>query len=482
MKTMKNTITLSILALLLTVLGSNISFAGKPTDGGGGKKVNVESAFPNSVVQTQEEDVTILGSGFDNGSTVKFLVTGTTDDSQIEVGPAQFISSTELKVHVKTTGSTATVDYDIEVQATSGRKGKGTTLFKVQQAEITNSCSDYTSDFPAFAYTVTKRTRKGVSGTDVYLSNADGDCSILVHTTNYTFNIWLKYKQIGNSGIIAWSQAKDENAGRRDPDIDRIKMLRFNLYGKEIISALPLSSTDVYVNTFPGNTSFNGVSISPDGTKIIYAAEEVLGSDFINSLNELNINGCSSNCANNRIFTSIDSFVDFISYNFAGDRVYFIHGIYDLYAPGVGGSTVSFIEYTDGTWTTPRIVLADNAIRYDPNNGADVSFSDVSVANVDLEDDGSFEEAVSFRVDNSALNLSTTEVVDTTNCSATGAGPCLQSGESFIILDGIPGYHGDLTNSESLLCSLNGNISEYDLVSGGFRTVINDADKADAPN
>ena len=59
MKTMKNTITLSILALLLTVLGSNISFAGK-----GGKKVNVESASPGSVVQTQEEDVTILGSGF----------------------------------------------------------------------------------------------------------------------------------------------------------------------------------------------------------------------------------------------------------------------------------------------------------------------------------------------------------------------------------------------------------------------------------
>ena len=47
MKTMKKIITLSTIALLFSVLGSNTSFAGKPTGGGGGKKVNVESASPS---------------------------------------------------------------------------------------------------------------------------------------------------------------------------------------------------------------------------------------------------------------------------------------------------------------------------------------------------------------------------------------------------------------------------------------------------
>jgi len=346
-----------------------------------------------------------------------------------------------------------------------------------------NSCSDYASDFPAFAYTVQKSARKGTSGTEFYLSNADGDCSILIYTTSYVFNIWLKYTQVGNSGIIAWSQAKDENASKKEPDIDRIKMLRFNLSGKEIINALPLYSTDVDVNTFPGNTGFDGVSISPDGTRIVYAAGEVSGSNVIHSLNELNINGCSSNCLNNRIFASVDSHVYFLSYNVAGDRIYFIHGIEDLYGPGMGGHTVSFVEYADGNWSSPRIVLADNNDRYDPvNSGADVSFSDISVANIDLENDGSFEEVVSFRVHNSALNRSTIELVDTTNCGDSGTGTCLQTGDSYVLLDSLAGYHQDLTDSETFLYSLDGNIWEYDLNTDFGRIVVQGAVLADAAN
>jgi len=176
MKTMKKIITLSIAVLLLAALGTNVSFAGKPGGGGKGGKVTVESATPNSVIQTNEEDVTIVGAGFDSGSSVRFLVTGTTDDTQIEVGPAQYVSSNELKVHIKTNGSTATVDYDIEVQATSGRKGKGTTLFKVKVSE--DSCETSTEKEPAIVYlTETEKTgpRKDFVYTrDIMLSSADG--------------------------------------------------------------------------------------------------------------------------------------------------------------------------------------------------------------------------------------------------------------------------------------------------------------------
>jgi len=482
MKAMNKIITSSISALLLAALGANISFAGKPTGGGGGKKVAVESATPNAVIQTAEEDVTILGSGFDNGSKVRFLVTGTTDDSQIEVGPAQYISSNELKVHIKTNGSTATVDYDIEVQATSGRKGKGTTLFKVQQSGDPTSCEHKNSAFPAFAYVNNRVNHRGRSEQSFYVSNADGDCSILIHTSTYDGTISLKYTQVGNSGIIAWSQHKDENAGRKDPDIDRIKMLRFNLSGKQVVSDLPLSSTDVYVSTFPGNGGFKGVSITPDGTKIVYSAGEVSENYITESLNELNIAGCSANCWNSRIFDSTDSYHHFLSYNVAGDRLYFDHLIYDLYGPGIDVDTVSFIEFDGANWSSPRIVLQSSNDRYDPvNYGADVSFSDISVANVDLENDGSFEKVVSFRVYNSALNLSTTEIVDTTNCAVSGPGTCLQSGESFILQNSIDGYHCDLTNFETLLCT-DGNIVEYDLVTGVYRTVTSENGMVDAAN
>lgn len=220
MKTMKNTITLSILALLLAVLGSSISFAGKPTDGGGGKKVNVESAFPNSVVQTQEEDVTILGSGFDNGSTVRFLVTGTDDEMQAEVGPAEYISPNELKVNIKTNGSTATVDYDIEVQASSGRKGKGTTLFKVESAEVT--CTGMESKTPEIVYLTAFDMTEEIHTQDIYLSTGSGcdqfllldDAVELIPTSGDPRDfrgeylkavIGLRLDVEGNMGVVTWT-------------------------------------------------------------------------------------------------------------------------------------------------------------------------------------------------------------------------------------------------------------------------------------
>jgi len=130
MKTMKKIITLSIAMMLLVALGTNISIAGKPSGGGKGGKVTVESATPNSVIQTKEADVTITGTGFDDGSTVRFLVTGTDDGDQIVVDPLkyEYIDSKNMKVHITTTGSTLPVDYDIEVQAVS-RESQDTHVF-----------------------------------------------------------------------------------------------------------------------------------------------------------------------------------------------------------------------------------------------------------------------------------------------------------------------------------------------------------------
>jgi len=199
--------------MLLAALGTNIGFAGKPGGGGKGGKVTVELATPNSVIQTNEEDVTIVGTGFDNGSSVRFLVTGTTDDTQIEVvGPATFISSTELKVHIKTNGSTATVDYDVEVQATSGRKGKGTTLFKVQQVET--ACSGFESKEPSIAFLTGADTNGEIETKDLYLSSESGCDQYLLAEDVVQYMpegriwikmvTWLRLSVRDNVGVVTW--------------------------------------------------------------------------------------------------------------------------------------------------------------------------------------------------------------------------------------------------------------------------------------
>ena len=122
-----------ILAILVFLTGSVLwhdsAFAGKPT------KITVTAANPNSALQGTELDVVISGSGFGHGSSVRFLVAGTNDDTQVEVqGTVTFDENTgDLTAFINVL-STATIDfYDIEVRASSGRRGKGTDLFQVNQ-------------------------------------------------------------------------------------------------------------------------------------------------------------------------------------------------------------------------------------------------------------------------------------------------------------------------------------------------------------
>jgi len=98
-------------------------------------KVTVASAYPSEAFQGEELTVSVSGSGFDSGSTVGYLVTGTTDASQVDVLVVEFISPSELRTFIRPKTNALVTDYDIEVRTTSGRKGKGTTLFRVKQKD-----------------------------------------------------------------------------------------------------------------------------------------------------------------------------------------------------------------------------------------------------------------------------------------------------------------------------------------------------------
>ena len=132
-------------AILLGLTGSLLwpgsVFAAKPT-----KDVDVTAADPGFALQGQDLNVTIIGSGFDRGSTVRFLV-GDEDDAQVEViGEILFVKENgkpdKLIVPIHVLNAAPLVLYDVEVRTSSGRRGKGTGLFRVYEFNATESRSE----------------------------------------------------------------------------------------------------------------------------------------------------------------------------------------------------------------------------------------------------------------------------------------------------------------------------------------------------
>jgi len=132
-------------AILLGLTGSLLwpgsAFAAKPAE------VDVAEANPAFALQGEDRDVTISGSGFDDGSTVRFLVTGTRDDAQVEViGEILFVKENgepeKLIVPIHVLNAALLDFYDVEVRTSSGRRGKGTGLFRVQKFNDTESRSE----------------------------------------------------------------------------------------------------------------------------------------------------------------------------------------------------------------------------------------------------------------------------------------------------------------------------------------------------
>jgi len=123
-----------IALLILGMGGYQTVFAAKP--------LTVTSAFPAEAAQGQTLYVTISGSGFDaTVNEVNFLVPCDTDSCDPEntggvtTSEILVINPKELEVKVSIKQDATAVLRDIQVKTTSGRGGKGTTLFNVQQSE-----------------------------------------------------------------------------------------------------------------------------------------------------------------------------------------------------------------------------------------------------------------------------------------------------------------------------------------------------------
>ena len=96
-------------------------------------QIKVTAATPSSAYQgTISLDVVVSGAGFDNSAKVQYFVSGTTNPGGITVKNVVFRNSKELVTTIDVADTALLANFDIQVTLSSGRKGKGTTLFSVK--------------------------------------------------------------------------------------------------------------------------------------------------------------------------------------------------------------------------------------------------------------------------------------------------------------------------------------------------------------
>ena len=295
------------------------------------------------------------------------------------------------------------------------------------------SCASKSSTFPAFAYTRLNAGKRSVSSIDFYLSNADGDCSILIHTANVNENeVDLSYRQIGNYGVIAWSQGRDETQDRKSAAKDNfvIRVLRFQVKDKEVFSVQPVETV---ANSGDPYIYFESMDLSTDGNSIVFIhSDSVVYGTYIQTIREIDILNCSSNCSQSVIYaqSSIEGLLSSISYGASSDRVYY-SGTFKSSSGDPRGSQgfISFIEDQRGSWSAPRELTYEGNGSYGNDFSGSITFWKLDAALVDFGN-GDLTEAVSYRFNNIATGQDDVHVIDVGTCSASGSGDCLNSSES----------------------------------------------------
>jgi hypothetical protein len=431
--------------------------AGKPD------KVTVTSAFPDSAIQGDMTEVEIDGTGFDAGSTARFIVTDTRDDTQIDVNEVTFdVVTKKLKAKIKVKDAALPVEYDIEVTTSSGRRGKGTTLFRVREkAGEEDPCVAKTSYFPAFAYCVMYDTGQDL-GFDIFLANADGDCTVQIYSADDSFRCDISFRYFENgsdsgTGKIVWSLHHD---GPDTSSLPVIRMLEFNVVNQEVVESLPLNSNVIYTGpyTFPVGTSYDA-ELSPKGDSVMFHEYDNQDTGFDTYyLNELDISDCTGpDCVTRLMQFGHDThYAAYSEYSLAHERIYFLLSNFDLDFT----RRFAYVDKVGESWSEPTIIQS-----YDENVVA------LDVGLWDWDDDGFAEEVVSVAIDQGR-----TEYVQIWGCLSPGENPCL-------VLDSIEGRKGSFKSIDGIPAFLHLSrgsknkrtgpaILEYDLISGSVRHLI----------
>jgi hypothetical protein len=214
-------------------------------------QVKVTAATPSSTVQgTVSLDVVVSGSGFDSTSKAQFFVTGTTNLGGITVKKTVFRNSKEIVATIDVDDLAAIASFDIQVTLSSGRKGKGTTLFSVQSKTL-DPCAVAGLDFPAFTYW----RQSGASTRELFVADATGTCS--------RFIMAIEQAQ---AAVFSYPVADIENVGRivfpRDGSLNRmdftVNHADNSIVLGNVIAIMP-------------SLDLGSHQLSPDGTTVYYS-------------------------------------------------------------------------------------------------------------------------------------------------------------------------------------------------------------------
>jgi hypothetical protein len=284
--------------------------------------------------------------------------------------------------------------------------------------------------FPAMVYSKTKyKTVKRGGGTtvydgsDIYLADSNGICSILI--LGSTYQVAFSYKQIDTEARVAFLEANS------------IRLLKFTVANGSV-GSLPLSQSIVYTPSWtPGGV--NDVELSADG-QTIYFTEEIKTTDgkWIDTLYSISLASCSASCPRQFLYEfTEDSGVSGLSINSAGDRLYM--SIHDR-IPDI--RTISFLTRNqDGTWSSLRHVVSDQDVGYESVSG----FAATAIGRSNSTD------LLAVLVE--STSGVTTDIIDVTVCVASSSSQdsCVRSGESAIVKSGITGGGTSFTSTPSSL-------------------------------
>jgi len=189
-------------------------------------------------------------------------VTSTTSPGGITVKKVVARGSKKLIATIDVADNATVADFDIAVTLSDGRKGKGTTLFKVQVkvANVNDPCLDPTLDFPAFIY-----KNATSAGTQIFVADADGKCSRLVTVVSSGSPMWATFSypvaNTTNVGRIAWAGSGTENDGRSIDWIDFTVNEADHTIQSGQIGSMPTSH-------MPGGV----VELSKDGRRVYFGS------------------------------------------------------------------------------------------------------------------------------------------------------------------------------------------------------------------
>lgn len=134
----------------------------------------VSATNPDSATQDTTLEVTVSGSGFDQGSVAEWAIAGV-PSAKVHTNATMYVSSKRLIANITIAADADTGLYDVIVTASTGKKGIGSELFAIKQKGVGQLAAD-----PAISFTWNG---------EIWVMNADGTHLFKVADESWAYSL-----------------------------------------------------------------------------------------------------------------------------------------------------------------------------------------------------------------------------------------------------------------------------------------------------